>query len=116
MSPKFKPVRWVGTSKREMDALPDDARSVAGHELWEVQQGNAPGDFKPMTSVGPGVYEIRVHTRLEHRLMYVAKHEEAVYVLHVFEKRTRKTAPKDIERARRTLLEVRQWRKAEGRP
>ena len=44
-----------------------------------------------MTTVGPGVIEIRVHTRLEHRVFYVAKFEEAVYVLHAFEKRTRQT-------------------------
>jgi len=46
------------------------------------------------------VVEIRVHTELEHRVFYLAKFAEAIYVLHPFEKRTRKTRPADIELAR----------------
>jgi predicted XRE-type DNA-binding protein len=49
-----------------------------------------------MSSVGAGVTEIRVHTRLEHRVFYVAKCDDAVYVLHAFEKRTRATPPKAL--------------------
>lgn len=52
-----------------------------------------------MPTVGPGVREIRVHTALEHRVVYVAKFVEAVYVLHAFEKRTRKTPIRDVELA-----------------
>lgn len=54
-----------------------------------------------MPSVGAGVTEIRIHTGVEHRVFYIAKFREAIYVLHAFEKRTRKTAKKDIELARR---------------
>ena len=53
-----------------------------------------------MMTVGPGVYEIRVHTGLEHRVFYVAKFDEAVYVLHAFQKRTRQTANADMTLAR----------------
>lgn len=53
-----------------------------------------------MTSVGPGVREIRIRTELAHRVFYVATFEEAVYVLHGFEKRTRKTATHDVQLAR----------------
>ena len=56
-----------------------------------------------MTTVGPGVIEIRVHTRLEHRPFYVAKFEEAVYVLHAFEKRTRQTPQPEIALAQECL-------------
>jgi phage-related protein len=56
-----------------------------------------------MPSVGPGVKEIRVHTALEHRVVYVAKFAEAVYVLHAFEKRTRKTPIREVEFARQRL-------------
>jgi phage-related protein len=66
----------------------------------------APHDFKLMASVGPGVFEIRVHGRTAHRLIYVAKYEEAVYVLHAFEKRSRKTPQREIQIARRRLAEV----------
>ena len=52
-----------------------------------------------MLAVAPGVGEIRVHTALEHRVLYVAKFAEAIYVLHAFEKRTGKTPTRDVELA-----------------
>ena len=53
-----------------------------------------------MPVVGAGVREIRIHTTLEHRVLYVAKFEDVVYVLHAFEKRTRRTSRTDVELAR----------------
>lgn len=53
-----------------------------------------------MPTIGTGVNEIRVHTGLEHRVLYIAKLPEAVYVLHAFEKRARKTSRQDLEIAR----------------
>ena len=63
-----------------------------------------------MTSVGPGVREIRIQAELAHRVFYLATFEEAVYVLHAFEKRTPKTPSHDVKLARdryRALLEKR---------
>jgi phage-related protein len=79
----------MGSSYRDLIAFPDEAKHQAGFELWLVQRGSQPSDWKPMTSVGTGVYEIRVRSRQEHRIFYVAKHAEAVYVLRAFEKRAR---------------------------
>jgi phage-related protein len=59
-----------------------------------------------MTTVGPGVLEIRVHTRVEHRVLYIAKFEEAVYVLHAFEKRTRQTPQSEIALAQKRLADL----------
>jgi len=59
-----------------------------------------------MPSVGPGVVEIRVHAGGEYRVLYVAKFDEGIYVLHAFEKRTRQTRRPDIEIARRNLAEA----------
>jgi phage-related protein len=59
-----------------------------------------------MLSVGAGVEEIRVHTGHEHRIFYVARFEEGVYVLHAFEKRSRKTPAREIEVARARLRDV----------
>jgi len=50
-----------------------------------------------MPTIGPGVREIRIHTAVEYRVCYVAKLTEAIYVLHAFEKRTRKTSQRDME-------------------
>ncbi|NOT57996.1 MAG: type II toxin-antitoxin system RelE/ParE family toxin, partial [Deltaproteobacteria bacterium] len=59
---------------------------MAGTELQSVQRGENPNDFKPMPTIGSGVHEIRVRTEVEHRVFYVAKFDEAVYVLHAFQK------------------------------
>ena len=101
-----KPVSWLGSSLDDLRGFPEDARRVAGYQLGRVQQGLLPTDWKPMTTVGPGVIEIRVHTRLEHRVFYIAKFEEAVYVLHAFEKRTRQTPQSEIVLARRRLADL----------
>jgi phage-related protein len=67
-----------------------------------VQAGREPADFKPVPGVGPGAYEIRVRDEAgAFRVIYVAKFETAVYVLHAFQKRTRKTPRADIELAAR---------------
>jgi phage-related protein len=71
-------------------------QAVAGRELERVQRGADPIDWKPMTSVGRGAREIRVHVDGELRVFYVATFPEAIYVLHVFEKNTRKTSPRDL--------------------
>ena len=101
-----KPVSWLGSSLEDLRAFPEDARRDAGYQLGRVQQGLLPIDWKPMTTVGPGVIEIRVHTRVEHRVFYVAKFEEAVYVLHAFEKRTRQTPQPEIALAQKRLADL----------
>ena len=66
-----------------------------------------------MPSVGSGVNEVRIHTRLEHRVFYVAKLEEAIYVLHAFEKKTRQTRETDLTLARERLKKVEALRREE---
>jgi len=96
---RFKPVIWLDDSRKRMRAFPATARQRAGFELWEVQQGNEPSDWKPMASVGPGVREIRIHSDGEFRVLYVARFEEAIYVLHAFEKKSRRTPKADVDLA-----------------
>ncbi len=95
----MKPLKFMGSSLADLASFPEDAKRVAGFELWQVQIGVMPGDFKPMPSVGVGVYEIRVKSNGQWRVIYVAKHAEAVYELHCFQKTTPKTARPDIELA-----------------
>ena len=75
-----------------MRELSDKVRVDAGYELYRVQLGREPQHWRPMVSVGPGVAEIRVQGQQAYRVFYVARYAEAVYVLHVFEKKTRKTS------------------------
>jgi phage-related protein len=94
MAEALKPAIFIGSSRRDLAAFPDAARNTAGFELFRVQQGLEPADWKPLNSVGVGVREIRVHTGREHRVVYLARFAEAIYVLHAFEKKTRKTRKK----------------------
>jgi phage-related protein len=96
-----KPVVWLGDSLQRVREFSADARRVAGHQLEIVQAGREPADWKTMPSVGIGASELRVRTGDAYRVIYVAKFSEAIYVLHAFQKRTRKTARADIELARR---------------
>ena len=99
----MKPLIRLGSSRADLRRFPENARRVAGFQLWRVQLGREPSDWKLVPSVGPGVREIRIHTALEHRVLYLAKFTEGVYVLHGFEKRTRKTAMRDIQIAKERL-------------
>jgi phage-related protein len=101
-----KPLCWLGSSLEDLRAFPEGARRAGGYQLGRVQQGLMPSDWKPMATVGSGVYEIRVHTGAEHRILYVAKYEEAIYVLHAFEKRTRATPQAEIVVARKRLADL----------
>jgi phage-related protein len=98
-----KPLIWLGSSRQDVKAFPADARRVAGFQLRRIQLGLPPNDWKPMTSVGPGVQEIRIRTGREHRVFCIARLAEAVYVLHAFEKRSRKTPRQDLKIARNRL-------------
>ncbi len=80
-----------------------------------MQRGEKPTDFKPMPDVGKGVEEIRIHTRDAHRVFYISRLAEAIYVLHAFQKRTQKTSKKDIELGRRRYKEVLQRLSQGGR-
>jgi phage-related protein len=111
-----KPLVWVGSVLRDLRAFPIDARRDAGYQLRLVQSGLSPSDWKPMPSVGPGVVEIRIHTALEHRVLYLARHPEAVYVLHAFQKRSRKTATVDVDLARKRLSEIQRIRSRRKEP
>jgi phage-related protein len=97
----------LGSSRDDLRAFPDEARVRAGYELYQVQLGHQPRDWKPFTTVGPGVREIRIQLGRQFRVIYVTQFGDAVYVLHAFEKKTRQTAQRDIEIARKRLAELR---------
>ena len=110
-----KELRWLGSSRAELKAFPADARRVAGFQLLRVQLGLDPNDWKSVPSVGPGVREIRIHTDLEHRVMYVATLPDAVYVLHAFGKKRAKIAKRHITTARSRLQALLKQRRGHAR-
>lgn len=104
----MKRVRFMESAKDDLSAFPKAVRNRAGHELFMVQIGREPDDWKPMTSVGPGACEIRVRDPAgAFRVIYVATFKDAVYVLHAFQKKSRKTSNSDLKLARRRYRQAR---------
>ena len=104
--PPQKLLVWLGNSLNAVKSFSADARREAGHQLGIVQDGKEPADWKPMETVGAGVMEIRIHLGTGYRVLYVAKFAEAVYVLHGFEKKTRRTPKADIDLANKRYREL----------
>jgi phage-related protein len=98
-----KRIVWLGASLEDLRSWPEEAQRETGYQLFKVQSGLEPSDWKPMPGIGNGVKEIRIHRDNEYRVIYLAKLGEAVFVLHAFEKKTRKTPSAALEVARRRL-------------
>jgi phage-related protein len=77
--------------------FPVTARRRAGYQLQQIQVGNDPDNSKPMSPIGPGVRDIRIRDQAgAFRVIYVAKFEDAINMLHCFQKQTQKTSQSDI--------------------
>ena len=93
-----KEIRWVGSLYEDILDFPVDPRREAGFQLGKVQAGLDPDDWKPFDDIGSGTREIRIRDAAGiFRVMYVAKFDEAIYVLHCFQKKTEATSKQDKE-------------------
>jgi len=97
----MKPVIWLGDSLARVRLFPAAARRLSGYQLEQVQAGKEPWNWRAMPSIGLGVNEIRVRAAAAFRLIYVVNFREAIYVLHAFQKKSRKTSRVDVDLARR---------------
>jgi phage-related protein len=90
----------MGGSREDLKRFPEAVQDSLGFELYRVQCGLDPKDWKPMTTVGSGVKEIRVRDEAGiFRMIYLAARPEGVYVLHCFQKKTPKTSRSDLDLA-----------------
>ena len=110
-----KPIFWIGSARGDLRAFPEEARYKAGVQLRAVQRREDPIDFKPMSTVGKGTFEIRVRTGDAYRIFYVARFREAVYVLHAFQKKTQKTSKQDIQLGQQRYKEMLRYREEQRR-
>ena len=110
-----KEIHWVGSSYTDLVAFPKQPRREAGFQLGRVQAGLDPIDWKPFDEVGAGAREVRISdAKGIFRVMYVAKFEEVVYVLHCFQKKTQATSKqdKDVAAARyRAVVNMRRGKR-----
>jgi phage-related protein len=119
-SPKDAVIAWEGDSKEVISSFPDAPKQNLEFDLRLLQQGQPPTDFRPMTSIGQGVFELRTQDeRAWYRVVYLSRLRGVIHVLHCFEKRSRETPLKEINTARQRLEVVRarlQQEKKHGRP
>lgn len=103
----MKPICFLGNSLQALRQFPDDARQDVGYQLDQLQRGRQPSDFKPMPTVGKGVEELRVWDESgTYCVIYFARLEEALYVLHAFQKKTQATSRQDVELAKDRYLDL----------
>jgi phage-related protein len=99
---KEQDVFWMGSSWDDLMDFPEAMRREAGYQLSNVQFGIDPDDWAPMEQVGSGSKEIRMRDKDGwYRVIYVAKFESGVYVLHSFQKKTNQTSQSDIDLAKK---------------
>ena len=97
---RMKRLEFLGDSMARLREFPEDVRKEAGVQLHKVQQGIEPSDWKPMSTVGPGVREIRIREESgAFRVLYVANIGDAEFVLHAFQKKSQATPKRDLDLA-----------------
>ena len=97
-------VAWEGDSRDVLQSFPDGVRENLGFQLWQLQQGGRPADYRPLPSIGSGVFELRDQDeRAWYRVIYLSRINNVIYVLHCFEKKSREMPRRDFDTAKRRL-------------
>ena len=125
LEPGAKPVRWIGESKADLSAFPNDVKLRVGGALWDAQVGVKSPAAKPLKGFGgAGVLEVVADfDGNAFRTVYTVRFAEAVYVLHAFQKKSRRgiATPKaelDLIAARleRAKEDYAQWLRSRSSP
>ncbi len=108
MEPNAKPLVWIGSSLDDLKQFPHEVRSVMGYALYLAQTGGKHPDAKPLKGFGgAGVLEmVEDFAGNAYRVVYAVKFAHAVYVLHAFQKKSRKgirTSKPDLEQVKHRL-------------
>ena len=105
--PQHATVVWEGDSREVLHSFSDGVRQNLGFQLWQLQQGERPADYRPLPSIGTGVFELRDQDeRAWYRVVYLSRINDAIHVLHCFEKKSRAMPRRDFETAKRRLKAV----------
>lgn len=120
-----KPVRWIGSAKEDLSAFPEDVKRRVGRALWDAQIGLTAPFAKPLKGFGgAGVLEVVDDFDGDtYRAVYTVQFAGVVYVLHAFQKKSRKgiaTQKSELDLIGRRLLRAKedyeQWRKSQTSP
>jgi len=108
----MKKVIFEGDSLEVISNFSKIAKRRTGYEIDRVQRGLEPENWKPFSIIGKGVREIRVQVGQQYRIIYLAKFDEKVHVLHAFEKKSQKTSQSQVNTAKnRYKLVLRRYAK-----
>jgi phage-related protein len=107
-SPKVKTIVWIGSSRNDLKSFPAEVKDVIGYALYQAQVGRKAPSAKPLRGFGgAGVLEILEDYRTDtYRAVYTVKFSELVYVLHAFQKKSKKgtaTPKSDIDLIKKRL-------------
>ncbi len=102
MNPPLKPVEWIASSLDDLKDFPEEVQQVIGYALYQAQCGEKHPDAKPLKGFkGSGVLEVVENFDGDtYRSVYTVRFEGAVYVLHIFQKKSKHgiaTPKQDIE-------------------
>ena len=90
-------VVFEGNTLETIRQLPDGARYRTGYEIDCVQRDKEPENWKAFSAIEQGAREIRIQLEGQYRIIYIAKYERKVHVLHVFRKKHRKPASQTLK-------------------
>ena len=103
-------IAWEGDSLGVMRRFPDEVKQNLGHQLRLLQRGERPTDYRPVATIGPGVFELRDQDeRAWYRVIYLSRVRDVIHILHCFEKKSREIPRKDVQLAQQRLKAVRAW-------
>jgi phage-related protein len=107
-SDTVRPVEWVGSSYRDFTGFPELVQDRMGYALYLAQTGRMPASAKPLKGfAGAGVVELIEDDRSgTYRAVYTVKFANAIYVLHAFQKKSKRgiaTPREEIDKVRRRL-------------
>jgi phage-related protein len=107
-NPGHATIAWEGDSREVLQAFPERVKQNLGFQLWQLQKGGRPIDYRPLPSIGTGVFELRDQDeRAWYRVVYLSRIGNVLYVLHCFEKKSREMPRRDFEKAKQPLKAVR---------
>jgi phage-related protein len=105
--PRLAEIVWESDSKEVLRSFPEAVIQDFGFELWQLQQGERPRNYRPLPSVGPGVFELRDQDeRGWYRVVYLSRIDDVIYVLHCFEKKSREMPARDFQKSKQRFKAV----------
>lgn len=107
----MKELVWIGSSRKDLMKFPSAVKQELGYALYQAQLGERYRKVKPFKSCGPGVYEIATeYDKNAYRAVYVLSLQDAVYVVHCFQKKSKqgiKTPQEEVELIKQRLSYLR---------